>query len=362
MIPEVLLAYHPKNEAESTQLEHALKEPLHQAGVALSRRATDARSGSLPPQSHRRVRVVIAMIGSNGSVPTINPATFSKNTLIVPTLIQGSLDVDIKISAAIKQRSVLTFEVSLSDGASLARLTSAIPQLVRPVGGLNHSLPEAIANSLFESTIRFYEENAESFIHMHEEEIPKAQMSEIFSFVSQVERRRRLTERARILDAGCGPGHHARFFAKCGFTAIGIDCCSRFIQHATAVSKGDCSFVEGDMQKLDSYFSEEYRFEGIWANASCLHLPRGAVARVLDQFRRYLRPNGVLGVSFQLGMSTLQREGRFFERYEANEPGEMLRQHGFAVIETLEGQATKSTTGRKRIKQWLSLVAVPVAS
>jgi len=58
-------------------------------------------------------------------------------------------------------------------------------------------------------------------------------------------------------------------------------------------------------------------------------------------------------------MSTLQREGRFFEPYEANEVGEMLRQHGFTVIETLEGRAAKSTPGRKRIKQWLSLIAMP---
>ena len=362
MIPQVLLAYYPKNEAESEQLEKALNEPLRQAGVALSRRATDAPCESLLPQRDGTVSAVIAMIGSDGSAPTIDLAAFGEETPIVPTLIHASPDIDIKVPPAIKQRSVLAFEVSLLDGASLARLTSAIPQLLRRAGQLNHSLPEPLAKSLFESTICFYDENAENFIHLHEEEIPKAQMSEIFSFVSQVERRRRFTERARILDAGCGPGHHARFFAKCGFTAIGIDCCSRFIQHATAVSKGDCSFVEGDMQKLDSYFSEEYRFEGIWANASCLHLPREAAARVLDHFRKYLRPSGVLGISFQLGMSTLQREGRFFERYEANELGEMLRQHGFTVLETVEGQATKSTTGRKRIKQWLSLMAVPVAS
>lgn len=361
MTSEVLLVYHPNNRVESEHLMKALEGPLRQTGIELSGTAMETTCEPLLPQREGTISTVIAMIGSDGSAPTINLAAFSEETPIVPTLIQASPGLDIKVPAEIKQRSLLAFEVSLSDAAGLSRLTSAILQLARRVGGLNHSLPEALVNALFESTVRFYEETAQEYINTHKE-IPEEQKAEISSFMSQVKQRHCSWGKPRILDAGCGPGHHARFFAEYGLTVIGIDCCSRFIQHALENPIADCSFVEGDMRELDSYFPPECVFDGIWASASCLHLPREVTAGVLDQFRNHLRPNGVLGISFQLGMSTLQRDGRFFERYDKDEVIELLRQHGFTVIETLRGQTTLSTTLRTRTKEWLSIVALPVDS
>src|SRR5215468_4895216 len=101
----------------------------------------------------------------------------------------------------------------------------------------------------------------------------------MFSFLLQIERRRRSTEPPRIFDAGCGPGHHARSFANRGFAVTGIDRYARFIEYANCRSDGSgWTFIHGDMRRLDGHFEARNCFDGVWACASCLHLARESLS------------------------------------------------------------------------------------
>lgn len=56
----------------------------------------------------------------------------------------------------------------------------------------------------------------------------------------------------------------------------------------------------------------EAEFDGIWACASLLHVPRSEMADVFGRFVRALEPGGIWYLSFKLGDSERIKDGRLF--------------------------------------------------
>lgn len=60
----------------------------------------------------------------------------------------------------------------------------------------------------------------------------------------------------RVLDLGCGTGHHARHFASTGLSVTAVDSDRDMIRHARRLTRaddglrGDLQFLEGDMRTL----------------------------------------------------------------------------------------------------------------
>jgi SAM-dependent methyltransferase len=92
-----------------------------------------------------------------------------------------------------------------------------------------------------------------------------------------------------ILDGGCGPGRDLARFVAHGHVARGVDLSPGFV--AKADSHAPTS--QGDLRQVGELFART-RFDGIWANASLVHLSESDVVDVLDQFARLLRPGGKL--------------------------------------------------------------------
>ena len=119
----------------------------------------------------------------------------------------------------------------------------------------------------------------------------------------------------RVLDVGCGPGPDAATFAARGYDVVGVDLTAAFLRRARDTV--DAPFVRGDMRSLPFAAGA---FDGVWASASLLHVPREDVPRTLEAFRRVLDAPGTL-------VATLKREGtdrhsdddRHFERYTHDE-------------------------------------------
>jgi len=119
-----------------------------------------------------------------------------------------------------------------------------------------------------------------------------------------------------VLDVGAGPGNHAAYFASkgldvlCGDLSLGmVDLCRR---------KG-LSAIPLDLES----FGLPERFDGIWANACLLHLPKTSMPAVLERFVRHLEPRGILGCAVKEGVG---------ERIEAEDeyPGVRRRFSYFA--------------------------------
>lgn len=138
---------------------------------------------------------------------------------------------------------------------------------------------------------------------------------------------------ARVVDMGCGPGWETETFASRGHDAVGIDITGAFLALARERTP-DASFARMDMRRLGLAANA---FDGLWACASVLHLPRTDVPRTLSEFRRVLSPGGVVCLSVKRGHGTETgtvygaADERRFTLYEPNELEILLANAGLDV-------------------------------
>ena len=77
--------------------------------------------------------------------------------------------------------------------------------------------------------------------------------------------------------------------------------------------------------KAFSEIREVNAYDGIWANASLLHCPKGQIHEVFRRLVISLRTKGVWFMSFKYGSEeTVDARGRFFNNYTADSLTELL--------------------------------------
>ena len=151
---------------------------------------------------------------------------------------------------------------------------------------------------------------------------------------------------ATILDAGCGPGHHARFFKKAGFDPVGLDF-SRSMLNIAAEKNPHIPFHHGDIL---SHPLPKAGFDGVWSAVALNHIPSEEVPLALSNLVATLKDEGFIGLNFQIGRPSeiVQREKdhRFFE-YPVNEDDiiHRLEALGIQVVGTHLGTTTRNTHG-----------------
>ena len=93
-----------------------------------------------------------------------------------------------------------------------------------------------------------------------------------------------------VLDLGCGPGHWTSRLQSWGVDVTGVDLVPDFIAHARATYP-EAAFRLASMVELDVADSST---AGVLSWYSTIHLPPDELDDVLAEFRRVLRPGGVL--------------------------------------------------------------------
>ena len=119
-----------------------------------------------------------------------------------------------------------------------------------------------------------------------------------------------ISKPASILDLGCGSGRDSLYFKNEGYKVTAIDgseklaeLASRLIEQEVIVSK----FEELELK---------YRFDGIWACASLLHLNGIELEKVLIKLKDALADDGILYMSFKYGTTEFfDAKGRYFNLY-----------------------------------------------
>ena len=142
-----------------------------------------------------------------------------------------------------------------------------------------------------------------------------------------------------VCDIGCGPGHVTRYLSERGLEVCGIDVSAGMVEQARRLNPS-LPFRQGTMTRLDV---PDETWGGIVAFYSLIHLPRHEIVDALREFRRALRPGGVLLLAFHQGDETRHIEewwGKkvsldfvFFQRIEMEN---YLRAAGFALDESVE--------------------------
>jgi SAM-dependent methyltransferase len=162
-------------------------------------------------------------------------------------------------------------------------------------------------------TREYYERNAKAF----EERTLDRDMEHLYAaFLT------RLPAKAKILDAGCGPGRDAAVFLKRGFDVTAVDASHAMIKLA-AEKVGHRADVM-PFQAID--FQET--FDGIWANSSLLHVPREEIDDVFLRLTRSLKPRGIWYMSFKLGQDDrVTEDGRSFYDYTESSLRKLIARH-----------------------------------
>jgi ADP-ribose pyrophosphatase YjhB (NUDIX family)/ubiquinone/menaquinone biosynthesis C-methylase UbiE len=160
----------------------------------------------------------------------------------------------------------------------------------------------------------------------------------------------RLRPGARVLDMGCGPGRDVRFLGEMGFQAVGLDRSAGML--AEARRRVTAPFVQADMRALP--FADG-SFDGVWACASLLHVPRDEAPGVLAEVHRVVE-HGHLFLTVKRGEGEAWVESehgpRFFTYYHPAEVELLVERAGFRVLEQWENP---DQTGREH--PWVHVVA-----
>jgi len=130
----------------------------------------------------------------------------------------------------------------------------------------------------------------------------------------------------RIIDLGCGAGRDAEEFAKTECDYVGIDLSQGMLDVAKK-RVPSATFIKADFYKLP--FKDDY-FDGFWAAASLLHVPKKEIISVLNEIRRITKKGGVGFVSVKKktsldeGLINKSGElstfgGRYFSFYDMEE-------------------------------------------
>lgn len=100
---------------------------------------------------------------------------------------------------------------------------------------------------------------------------------------------------ASVLDLGCGGGQDSEVMLAEGFAVTPLDGSAGLARIAQA------RLGRPVRVQLFEDLEDEAAFDGVWANASLLHVPTAGLPRVLARVRRALKPDGVFHASYKAG-------------------------------------------------------------
>lgn len=102
-----------------------------------------------------------------------------------------------------------------------------------------------------------------------------------------------LPKGASILDIGCGSGEKSKYLTEKRFHVTGIDFSEEMIKIAKELEPKANFFVQDIMNTINL----NQKFDGVFAQAVLLHVPKKNVAAVLENFICLLKPGGYLYIA-----------------------------------------------------------------
>jgi ubiquinone/menaquinone biosynthesis C-methylase UbiE len=171
------------------------------------------------------------------------------------------------------------------------------------------------------------------------------------------------TPGAKILDLGCGPGRDTRFYREQAYRVVGADLSAGMLAEARQREPGGV-FVQADMRRLPFRDSS---FQGVWASASFLHLPKESAGRALNEMKRILALNGVLFLAVKRGETEGWREPEdapqrfYFAYYHSDELAAKVMQPGFEILSLSENFSKEQKHPDGSPVCWINLYARKVS-
>ena len=135
-----------------------------------------------------------------------------------------------------------------------------------------------------DDTLQFYRRNAEAYAGW-----AKAPSTRLIGFLGM------LPPAGSILELGCGAGNHSAEMLSRGFRM--------------RITDGSPEMAEIAARRLNHpveamlfhELEEREAYDGVWASACLLHVPRDELAGILTRIHRALKPDGLFYASYKMG-------------------------------------------------------------
>ena len=157
---------------------------------------------------------------------------------------------------------------------------------------------------------------------------------------------------ARLLDFGCGGSKDAGDLDRRGYRVVGLDRTSALLLMGRR-RYPLLPLIRADLRDLPF---QTMSFDGIWAAASLMHLPKPEARRILADICKLVRPGGLFAATLTYGVkSRLVTDGwvpgRYFARWKKDELARAVRGAGWKII------SLRVVTNQERKGRWINLIA-----
>lgn len=188
-------------------------------------------------------------------------------------------------------------------------------------------------------SINYYNDNAKKFI----ENTFFVSMGDLIDdFIAL------LPKDATVLDLGCGSGRDSLYFKKNGFDVYAMDGSKEMIEHTK-------KYI-GNRAKLATFddYTTNIKFDGIWALASLLHVPRNDIEMILNKYINFLKEDGLLFMSFKNREIDYDKDGRNFTCFTENTLLELIKP--IDKIELVKIIHTTDVRKDRPDERWISII------
>ena len=163
---------------------------------------------------------------------------------------------------------------------------------------------------------------------------------------------------AHILDVGCGSGVKAKYFIEHGMKVTGIDISDKLLEIAKREAP-NAEFKELSMFDLDMM---PETFDGVFAQASLLHIPKKDAGEVVKKMTGRLTRNGLLYIAVKEKREDKPEEEvakendygyeyeRFFSYFTMDELEQYLTEAGLKIVSKLRNPNPSGKT------VWLQII------
>lgn len=153
---------------------------------------------------------------------------------------------------------------------------------------------------------------------------------------------RTLLPNGKVLEIGSGGGRDAKELIALGYEYVGTDISTGLIEVAKRENP-NAVFLAQSVYDLD--FPEGTRFDGFWASAVLLHIPKTKIDVALQCIKKFMRDGAIGFISLKQGTGErLEEDKRFFAHYSEEEFIKVLQRNNFEVVQTAMHPMSKKTT------------------
>ena len=186
-------------------------------------------------------------------------------------------------------------------------------------------------------TIKYYNKNAKEYIDLTRDTAKETRELKFIKY---------LKKDSYILDLGCGSGKASKFFMNNGYRVCALDA-SIELAKLTSEYLGQ-QVICKRMEEID--FNNE--FDGIYASASLLHIPKNKQKEVLKKLTQALKENGYMYVNYKYGNFEGIRDGRYYSDFTMEEIEKIIEQ--IRQLKIIEKFIIEDELGRGN--KWINLI------